>query len=218
MIFLKKNFRDRLITSFFLILMILLILRSNFVLNYCLILFGTLSVIEFINLSNKLYKNILLKCFFNFLFITYVFLFCYIFFFFSNFAQLKMILFFILFGCIASDIGGFTCGKLIKGPKLTKISPKKTVAGAIGSLIFSSIVLSSIVFYFNKTISLNIILIGLATSLACQIGDLFFSFLKRKAKIKDTGNILPGHGGILDRLDGIFFGLPIGFFIFVLLF
>ena len=138
-------------------------------------------------------------------------------FFFSNFAQLKNNFVFILFSCIASDIGGFICGKLLQGPKLTNKS-EKTVAGAIGSLFFSSIVLSSIFFYFNKTISFNIILIGLATSLACQIGNLFFSFLKRKAKIKDTGNILPGHGGILDRLNGIFLGLPIGFFIFVLLF
>ena len=71
--------------------------------------------------------------------------------------------------------------------------------------------MSLLFFYFYKIFNLNILGICLITSLSCQIGDLFFSFLKRKAKIKDTGNILPGHGGILDRLDGIFLGIPFGF-------
>ena len=55
-----------------------------------------------------------------------------------------------------------------------------------------------------------IILLTISISFICQLGDLFISFLKRKAKIKDTGNILPGHGGVLDRIDGILFALPIG--------
>ena len=75
----------------------------------------------------------------------------------------------------------------------------------------STLFFSSSIFYFNQKISINIIFIAIITSIGCQIGDLFFSYLKRKIRIKDTGNILPGHGGILDRLDGIFLGLPLGF-------
>ena len=77
---------------------------------------------------------------------------------------------------------------------------------------------SSLIFFFTNNINLTIILIGIITSVACQIGDLFFSFLKRKAKIKDTGNFLPGHGGILDRLDGILLGVPLGFFSLTILY
>ena len=134
------------------------------------------------------------------------------FFFFSNFLQLKIILFSLLLGCVASDIGGFIFGKLLKGPKLTKISPNKTISGAIGSIIFTSLTISISLFYFTKNFNYLILIICLITSVASQIGDLLFSFLKRKAKIKDTGNFLPGHGGVLDRLDGILFGVPTGIY------
>ena len=119
-------------------------------------------------------------------------------------------LIFIISICILSDIGGFIFGKFFKGKKLTKISPNKTYSGMIGSFILSitfCIIYSyTISFVDFKTIFLLTILI----SFICQIGDLFISFLKRKAKIKDTGNILPGHGGVLDRIDGILFALPSG--------
>ena len=72
-------------------------------------------------------------------------------------------------------------------------------------------------FYFTGKFNLKIFILSFFTSLACQIGDLFFSFLKRKAKVKDTGNILPGHGGALDRLDGILFGIPAGFLTLLIL-
>ena len=72
----------------------------------------------------------------------------------------------------------------------------------------SAIYLFSI--YFHINLNTNLIIVSLILSIGCQIGDLFFSFLKRRAKIKDTGNILPGHGGVLDRIDGILFGVPIG--------
>ena len=122
-----------------------------------------------------------------------------------------------LFGCVASDIGGFVFGKLFKGPKLTRISPKKTYAGSIGSLIFTVLTMSSLFFYLLKSLSYQFIIISLITSIFCQLGDLLFSYLKRKAKLKDTGKFLPGHGGILDRIDGILFGIPIGFFSIILL-
>ena len=136
----------------------------------------------------------------------------------SNFKQLEIILFSLIIACVASDIGGFIFGKYFKGPKLTKISPKKTISGAIGSLLFSTIIYSGIFFFYNKNFNLNIVLVGLLTSMACQFGDLFFSFLKRKAKVKDTGNFFPGHGGVLDRLDGILVGVPFGFIIIIVLF
>ena len=119
---------------------------------------------------------------------------------------------YILSICICSDLGGYIIGKTIGGKKLTKISPKKTISGSIGSFCFSLIPL----FIFNIYDSneypfrIKIFLLSLSVSLACQIGDLFISYLKRKAKVKDSGNILPGHGGMLDRFDGIFFAVPVG--------
>ena len=139
------------------------------------------------------------------------------FFVFSNFLQLKIILFSLLIGCVASDIGGFIFGKIFKGPKLTKISPNKTISGSIGALIFTIVVIKSSIFYFTGGFGLMLIFVAIITSLFCQLGDLFFSFLKRKAKIKDTGSFLPGHGGVLDRLDGILLGLPVGYLSLVIL-
>ena len=94
---------------------------------------------------------------------------------------------------------------------MTKISPNKTISGSFGSIIFTSLVFSYSIFFFSKNFDYIIIIIAIITSIACQLGDLFFSLLKRKAKIKDSGNFLPGHGGFLDRFDGIFLGLPVGF-------
>ena len=113
--------------------------------------------------------------------------------------------------CVASDIGGFVFGNLFKGPKLTRISPKKTYSGALGSLIFSGIFFTSSIYFFTDNLDLFILLIALITSISCQLGDLLFSFIKRKAKVKDTGNFFPGHGGVLDRIDGILLGVPMGF-------
>ena len=116
-----------------------------------------------------------------------------------------------MLGCVSSDIGGFVFGKLLRGPKLIKISPNKTYSGAIGSIIFTCLVISSLMYLITESTSLKILIVSFITSIGCQIGDLFFSFLKRKAKIKDTGSIFPGHGGVLDRLDSILLGFPLGY-------
>ena len=100
---------------------------------------------------------------------------------------------------------------MFKGPKITKISPNKTYSGAVGSILLTSLAISIFFIIYIGAFNYNVLILSIITSLGCQIGDLFFSYLKRKAKIKDTGNILPGHGGILDRVDGILLGMPFGF-------
>ena len=108
--------------------------------------------------------------------------------------------------CIASDIGGYTFGRIFKGKKLTRISPRKTYSGLVGAYILS-VISSSLIFYEYFSLY-YIIIFTIIISTVSQIGDLFISYLKRKAKIKDTGKFLPGHGGLLDRLDGIIFAIP----------
>tara|TARA_B100001287_G_scaffold197751_1_gene167326 strand:+ start:659 stop:1333 length:675 start_codon:yes stop_codon:yes gene_type:complete len=133
----------------------------------------------------------------------------------------------ILVICVFSDLGGYTFGKILKGPKLTKISPKKTYSGVIGSFIMSiiaallytkttiieiSVNLNFSIWLSNNFASDNIfILFILFTSLISQVGDLIVSYFKRLAKVKDTGILLPGHGGLLDRLDGIIFAIPMSY-------
>ena len=205
-----NNLKKRIFTSLLLFILFFLIYNFNFFLIYSLIVLGVLSLIEFYNAINKIIKSKLLTLSMNSIFSIFVSVFCYLFLFFSFNAQLKLILFIILLGCIFSDIGGYLFGKTFGGPKLTKISPNKTIAGSVGSLLISATTVFVSFFIFFGIYSLNILFVGLITSLACQMGDLFFSYLKRKAKFKDFGKYLPGHGGVLDRLDGIFFGVPSG--------
>ena len=185
--------------------------------------FLIISFYEFINLINKIYKKkifkiLILAIIAFFLFLNLIIL--------SNtrleFGEELILTLFI--ACIASDIGGYISGKTIGGPKLTKISPKKTIAGAIGSIFFTIIITSFFIkFYDNKLYTLidleftNPIkkyLWLIFMSILCQLGDLFISYLKRKADVKDTGVMLPGHGGVLDRIDGIIIAIPIGIFLF----
>ena len=118
--------------------------------------------------------------------------------------------------CISTDIGGFVFGKIFKGPKLTKISPKKTYSGMIGSFFLSII---SALFYTNYFSLIywtdNILLITvILVSSVSQIGDLTVSYFKRISKIKNTGKLIPGHGGLLDRIDGMLFAIPFAFILF----
>ena len=214
----KNNLKKRIFTSLALIFFIFLIFNSLYLMISSLLILGILSILEFFNLSKKIFNKKIYFFLSNLFFIVFISIFSFFFFLLYNFQQSKFILAVLLIGCVASDIGGYMLGKILKGPKLTKISPNKTFSGAIGSFIFSCTLFSSLIYYETKVFNFKIVIIGLMISLFCQIGDLFFSYLKRKADIKDTGNLLPGHGGLLDRLDGIFFGIPLGFVTLILLF
>ena len=121
--------------------------------------------------------------------------------------------------CVSTDVGGYIFGKVLKGPKLTKLSPNKTYTGFIGSFLLAIII--SVLFFeltlkiHNFKFSLEIFILVLAVSLVSQIGDIFISYFKRLSKIKDTGNIIPGHGGILDRIDGMIFAYPFSYLVFL---
>ena len=208
----KKNLKKRVYTSISLLLILFLMLINNYIFAYILIIAGIFSIIEFLGISLIIFKKEKIKSFLsNFMFIAYIFFFCSALLIFSNFVHLKIMIFTIILTCIASDIGGFVFGKIFKGAKLTKISPNKTVSGAVGSIIFSCITFFLVIFYMTNNMNLIILFVAISTSIACQIGDLFFSYLKRKSFLKDTGNLLPGHGGVLDRVDSILLGVPIGF-------
>ena len=205
-----SNLKKRIFTSFILFFLVFLIFKFSIILVYSLLVLGIFSILEFLNISRQIFKKKLFKYFINLIFIFYVFLFSSLLIYFFNFYQLKILIFIILCGCISSDIGGYIFGNILKGPKLTKISPKKTIAGAAGSILLSNLSIFILFFYLTGVSNFNIILIATVTSISCQLGDLLFSFLKRKAIIKDTGNFFPGHGGVLDRLDGILLGVPVG--------
>ena len=125
----------------------------------------------------------------------------------------------ILLICISTDLGGYIFGKILKGPKLTSISPKKTISGVIGGYLLSIIILSmyfhSVFNSFNNfEMTFEIFIFIFLISTISQLGDIIVSYFKRLSKIKDTGKIIPGHGGLLDRIDGMIFAFPFSYIIF----
>ena len=141
----------------------------------------------------------------------------FIFLFFSFYAfyelAIEKIILIPLFICILTDLGGYIFGKIFKGPKLTKISPNKTYTGTIGSFFLSIVFISLYFNYLNYEITIRWIVIIILMSVVSQIGDITISYFKRLSNIKDTGNIIPGHGGLLDRIDGMIFVFPIYYLI-----
>ena len=115
---------------------------------------------------------------------------------------------FVLLICVATDVGGYIFGKIFKGPKLIKISPNKTYSGMIGGYFLSLISLSYFINWINSEISINWFIATILLSTISQIGDIIISYFKRLSKIKNTGKIIPGHGGLLDRIDGMIFAFP----------
>jgi|TARA_A100001015_G_scaffold300162_1_gene385203 phosphatidate cytidylyltransferase len=207
--------QKRLLTSLLLLMIIFSSLKNSIVLFFVFLAINYFSLIEINNLFKSIFKKKNQLYFFSFLAsVIYISIFSLIIWNFlipfNNNAIITLI--FLILICISTDIGGFIFGKLVGGKKLTQISPNKTYSGVFGSF-FLSITFGYFYYIFYKTyliFEVNYLILIAIISLISQIGDLIISFLKRKAKIKDTGSILPGHGGILDRIDGILFALPFG--------
>ena len=216
-----SNLFNRIITSIILLLFLSISLFINsYILLFSLIIISLISYIEFNSLTKKIWKkknNIVF--FVNILSILYLIFFTWITF--KSYENPPIEIIFVILICIFSDTGGYIFGKLIGGKKLSKISPNKTISGTVGSFLLSlmSIIILILMYKFSgNSIYIfksykSMILLCLVLSFICQLGDLCISYFKRKAKVKDTGSILPGHGGLLDRVDGLIFVLPAAFII-----
>ena len=209
----NKELQKRILSSLILIpLSFFFIIQGHILFMFFLSIVFLISSYEWIIMSKK---SLLLK----FLGIIFLFFSFYTAFYFRENENYKDFLFIITI-CIFTDIGGYSFGKMFKGPKLTKISPKKTYAGVFGSFLLP-LILGLVVYEYeyNDQIpdnGLYFFIIILFISLISQIGDLIISYFKRNAKLKDTGKILPGHGGLLDRIDGIIFVFPFCYLIIIL--
>ena len=224
----SQNLLKRIITS---ILLLSLLIFINFshknVFIISILIIGLIICLE----ANKLFSKFLTNKYskkssiINKLNIKFIMLniitFFYIFFVFCNLSyeiyrfEGPIFFLYVISICFFTDIGGYVFGKIIGGKKLSKISPNKTIAGTVGSFILSIIPLIIVINFNYLDLEFNLIniIFCLLISLISQLGDLFISLIKRKAKIKDTGNLLPGHGGILDRMDGIIFAVPFSYFL-----
>jgi phosphatidate cytidylyltransferase len=227
----SQNLFKRLITSIVLLSLLIFINFSHkYIFILSIIIIGLIICLEANNIFLKfLYeensKKITTNRSNNRFILLNIITFFYIFFVFCNLSyeihrsEGPIFFLYVISVCFFTDIGGYVFGKIIGGKKLSKISPNKTIAGTVGSFILSIIPLI-IVFNFNyldlKFTVINI-MFCLLVSLISQLGDLFISLIKRKAKMKDTGNLLPGHGGVLDRLDGIIFAVPFSYFLLKLI-
>ena len=212
--------KKRILTSFILISLVIAMYFFSFIMICALLVIATITWIEFYNLISKVFKkksimNKFFKVLYKSLSLLYLSsLVLLIFVIESNHQNLKVYLFYSLLVAILSDTGGMIVGKNIKGKKLTKISPNKTISGSCGSFVFSLLLIPFFYFELSNNSLLSLIFITLIISLTSQLGDLFISYIKRKAKVKNTSDILPGHGGFLDRVDGIIFAIPIGLLLF----
>ena len=217
----KSELSKRITSSVFLISLIFLsAIISDYLFLSLLFVSIILSWIEWIKIIEKIRLKRTSHIMYVTLFLIYLFaafIIC-----FNIFVIDKYFFLTILMVCVFSDIGGYFFGKTFGGKKLTKISPNKTISGSFGSFILSFVGFFIIYHYFGSLLFVKIdfkvlFFVPIFISLICQLGDLFISYYKRKAKIKHTGNLIPGHGGLLDRIDGAIFALPIGFIIISLL-
>lgn len=213
-----SELNKRIFTSIILSILSILSFFNDLLLSFILLLILYQLYFEFYNIFNKIFLKkkvklyLILLC--SLIFITSISLYVWLTFT-KSISDNKIFLLLIFTITISSDIGGYIFGKLFKGKKLTKISPNKTYSGLIGAY-FLSLIFTYLI--FNKFYNFEfIILSSLIISSISQSGDIFISYLKRKANLKNTGNILPGHGGLLDRLDGVIFSIPAGYVLINLL-
>ena len=217
----KSELFKRLVSSLFLMSLIFLsAVMNDYIFLSILFIVVILSWIEWIKVIEKIRFKKIYRIIHIILFLIYLlmaFIVC-----FNVFVIDKYFFLTILMICVFSDVGGYVFGKTFGGKKLTKISPNKTISGSIGSFILSYIGFFVIYLYFSDLLFVRLqiealVFIPFFISLICQLGDLFISYFKRRAKIKNTGNLIPGHGGLLDRIDGSIFALPICFIIISIL-
>jgi phosphatidate cytidylyltransferase len=191
-----SNFKKRFIISLLAFPLIYILLYQKLIFNSLIVIIFLFCLYEWVKIFKK--KNII---FFLGLLILFIFLISLIRIYNLEDNNLKF-LWLILIAWL-TDIGGYIFGKLLGGPKLIKISPNKTWSGAFGSIILSQF--AFFIFFLNANYEINIYIIfsQLALSVIGQIGDILMSYIKRKNKKKDTSNFIPGHGGFLDRVDGL---------------
>jgi phosphatidate cytidylyltransferase len=212
--------KKRIITSIFLLSLLFVMFSYSYILIISSIIIGLISWIEFYALISKIVKkNDSKSQILRFLYKSISLLYLSGLVFFIIFAKLINSNLYLIFSyslliAILSDIGGLVVGKIVKGKKLNKISPNKTISGSLGSFMFSLFLIPFFLEHFYDYNILTIILFTIIISFASQLGDLLISLLKRKAKVKNTSDLLPGHGGVLDRIDSIIFAIPVGLLIF----
>ncbi len=215
----SKELIKRILTSICLITLLVIVFFYAYLLIISLLIVSILAWIEFNSLIYKIFtkrklKKKYLTFFYKAISLIYLTIFSSLIFIEINQEDFnsKLMIIFLFCICILSDIGGLLFGKIFKGRKLTKISPNKTISGSVGSFTMSLVLIPIFIYFFNEFNNniYDLFTLTIIVSLSCQLGDLFISYLKRKAKVKDTGNLLPGHGGILDRIDGILFAIPTG--------
>jgi phosphatidate cytidylyltransferase len=207
----SQEFLKRILSSIVLIPMVLFfIIKGSLIFTFFITICFLITIYEWHIFSKKKFYS-----FFGYVFIFFSFLSLY---------KLRInsendywYLLFIIIICVATDIGGYVFGKIFKGPKLSKISPNKTYSGMIGGFLLSIISVYIFMNNFLPTINTQIDWFILALLISCisQLGDIIISLFKRIKKIKDTGKIIPGHGGLLDRIDGMIFAFPFSYIIFL---
>ena len=195
----SKELVKRILSSIILLPLVFYFLTSgSFLLNLFIVLCLIITFYEW----NKMSKNKFYKIF-GFIFLLFSF---------YTFYHLSIELFLLIYViliCISTDMGGYIFGKIFKGPKLTTISPNKTYAGMFGGYLLSLICLIVITNFIDYSIkTFQLILITILLSTVSQVGDIIVSYFKRQANIKNTSNLIPGHGGLLDRIDGMIFAVP----------
>jgi len=218
--------KKRIITSFLLFILLILMSIYTYVLIASLIIIGIIAWIEFYALISKIYKkrslnHIALRFILKAISLLYLSYLVFIIILSKlNLPDFYILILYIILISVMTDIGGLVVGKIFKGKRLTKISPNKTISGSFGSFVFSLFLIPFFVKFLSSYANISVFDIFLTTltiSLISQLGDLFISLIKRKANVKNTSDLLPGHGGILDRIDGIIFAIPLGIYLFIII-